>query len=289
LAAQTLVIFPFSSHRLGGASGRGVVTDSTGVAGLGLLGEVEPGIPDPPKPLTHTLWQEAAVNTRRPGRDDTSTQDDRNDESIVLTAGTLRGESRYPEPTRPSGSPEDRVSLFWRVFGGTILSIVALVAITLYNHLANSVNELRAELNRVNEVKAEMVKKEEFNTRTQSMWERMQSLQELRVTVTGLKEQLSAQGEKQGDLKSMRDTLAMIEQRLKTADDDHKALAKLELTLSTLEQRAAARESQLKAAEDDRKEMVRQLQELRERLAKVEGVTEVKPMTKGPAAKSKAD
>ena len=37
------------------------------------------------------------------------------------------------------------MSLFWRVFGGTILSIVALAAVTLYNNLSNGISDLRAE------------------------------------------------------------------------------------------------------------------------------------------------
>ena len=43
---------------------------------------------------------------------------------------------------------EERISLFWRVFGGTILSIVALIFITLYNNLANAVSDLRNDLGR---------------------------------------------------------------------------------------------------------------------------------------------
>ena len=78
-------------------------------------------------------------------------------------------------------------------------------------------------------------------------------------------------------------------ERLKAAEDDHKALMKAELTITALEQKSAAREAQLKASEDERKDMARQLQELRERLAKVEGATEVKPMPKIPSAKEKAE
>jgi hypothetical protein len=229
------------------------------------------------------------VNTRRSGQDDTTIPDDRPTGALVLASAALRpADLRYPEPTaqREPTHPDERVSLFWRLFGGTILSILALVAITIYNHLATSISEVRAELNRVNEARAELVKKEEFNARTQSVWERVQALQELRVTVTGLKEQVAAGAEKQADLKAVRDTLGLVEQRLKTAEDDHKALAKAELAITALEQKGAAREAQLKAVEDDRKEMARQLQELRERLAKVEGATEVKPMPKS-AAKSK--
>jgi hypothetical protein len=34
--------------------------------------------------------------------------------------------------------PEDRVFVFWRVFGGTLLSITALLGITLYQQFSNS-------------------------------------------------------------------------------------------------------------------------------------------------------
>jgi len=103
--------------------------------------------------------------------------------------------------------------------------------------------------------------------------------------VAGLKEQVAGCSEKQGDLKAVRDQLGVLEQRLKTAEEDHKALAKAELTITTLEQKVVARDAQFKAAEDERKELAKQLLELRERLAKVEGVTEVKPMPKPPATK----
>jgi small-conductance mechanosensitive channel len=220
------------------------------------------------------------VNTRRPGRDELDRPDTRESEQLVVAAGTLRAaEPRAAEPVKThAGHPDDRVSVFWRVFGGTILSIFALVAITLYNNLQSNVTELRAELSRSNEARAELVKKEEFNTRTQTVWDRVQALQELKATVTGLKEQVTSYGEKQGDFKAVRDQLAAVEQRLKTAEEDHKALAHAELTITALEQRTAARDAQLKAAEDERKEMAKQLAELRERLAKVEGATEVKPM-----------
>lgn len=228
------------------------------------------------------------MNTRRPGRDELNTQDTRESESVVLAAGTLRvPDTRAAEPVKV-GHPDDRLSMFWRVFGGTTLSILALIAVTVYNNLQSNVTELRVELSRSNEARAELVKKEEFNARTQTMWDRVQALQELKATVTGLKEQVATVGEKQGDVKAVRDQLAMIEQRLKAADEDHKALAKAELTITALEQKTATRDAQLKAAEDERKEMAKQLAELRERLAKVEGVTEVKPMAKSsPATKDR--
>ena len=225
------------------------------------------------------------MNTRRPGQDEVGLSNEREFEAVVLASGTLRA----PESakSRDPNHPDERVSLFWRVFGGTFLSIFALVAISLYNNLTNNITELRSELSRVQEARGELVKKEEFNNRTQSIWDRMQTLQDLKVTVGSLKEQLNAHNEKTADVKSLQEKLSLLDQRIKLAEDDHKALAKAELALSMLEQKSAVREAQLKTAEDDRKDMVRQLQELRERLAKVEGVTEVKPMAKTVTQASK--
>ena len=218
------------------------------------------------------------MNPRRPGSDEHDLFDTRNPEAVVLAAGTLRGDSR---PVAHSGHTEERLSIFWRVFGGTILSIFALVAVTLYNNQTNTINELRAEISRCNEARSDLVKKEEFNSRTQTIWDRLQALQELKATVAGLKEQVSVVGDKQGDVKTVREQMMAVESRLKAAEDDHKAVAKAELTITALEQKNMAREAQLKSADDERKEMAKQIAELRERLAKVEGATQAKPMAKG--------
>lgn len=223
------------------------------------------------------------MNTRRTGREDIESLEGSG--SIVLANGTLRP-SELGLGRAPSHS-DDRMSVFWRVFGGTILSIIALVAVTLYNNLMSQINDLRAELSRVHEARAELVKKEEFNTRSQNIWDRVQNLQDLRVTVSSLKEQVNAQGEKTADAKALNEKLGLIEQRLKSAEEDHKVLMRNELTIAGLEQKAAAREAQIKTLEDDRKDLAKQLQELRERLAKVEGATEMKPMPKLPVPKVK--
>ena len=72
---------------------------------------------------------------------------------------------------------EERMSLFWRVFGGTILSICALVGITLFNNFSSSLAELRSDINRINEARGDLVKKDEFNTRISTNYDRVQQLQ----------------------------------------------------------------------------------------------------------------
>jgi hypothetical protein len=141
--------------------------------------------------------------------------------SLPVTVEMLRNASnRVPVAMAEKG--EERISLFWRVFGGTILSIVALVAVTLYQQFTNSLGEIRSNVNHLTESRAELIKTDEFNTRLTTVW-------------TSIKELQAAQA----------------------------ANAALKTKADLLEQ-------QLKMADDERKEMARQLQQLRERQAAVE-------------------
>src|SRR5262249_308302 len=121
---------------------------------------------------------------------------------------TLRNCSQAPEAASPPKG-EERISVFWRIFGGTLLSIAALVVMTLCQHFSNSLHELRndlsrindelpkdlahvtgdlrKDLNRVHEYHSDIIKKEEFNSRLQSMWTRISEIQELKVAVDSLK------------------------------------------------------------------------------------------------------
>jgi hypothetical protein len=79
-------------------------------------------------------------------------------------------------------SEEKRFPLFWRVFGGTLLSIAALVLINVYQGFSNGLhdlrndmghlnNDVRKELGRLSETQADLVKKEEFVSRMTSVWD----------------------------------------------------------------------------------------------------------------------
>lgn len=134
---------------------------------------------------------------------------------------TLRNSAAAEYAPAPKG--EEKISLFWRVFGGTLLSIAALVVVTVYQQFSNTIGELRNDMIRLNEARADLLNKDEFNNRMTSVWNSIKDLQNGSATVTGLRE------------------------------------------------RATLLEQQLKSAEDERKEMARTLQQVRERLAVVEG------------------
>src|SRR5260370_16027074 len=80
---------------------------------------------------------------------------------------------------------EEGISMFWRVFGGTIFSIVALVVITAYTQITGTLSDLRKELN---QVQGDLLKKDAFNNRITSLWNAIKDLQTAATTLAALNE-----------------------------------------------------------------------------------------------------
>lgn len=185
------------------------------------------------------------MQLRRPDRAPDSDPLDRPD--LVTASETLRSASN-PVHTK---SDEDRMSLFWRVFGGTILSVCALVVITLFNHLNTSLSELRADVARLHEARADSVKKDEFNTRSTTMWDRVQSLQgqltthgaaanNLQAELTSLKERWTKQST---DLDAVRkDVASAVETARKEFAGSTDAIRKDLAVVDVLKERVTALE-----------------------------------------------
>ncbi len=111
--------------------------------------------------------------------------------ALVLTeTARSAGESSIPKATPKND--DEHISVFWRVFGGTLLSMVALGAITLYNSISSNIAELRADLNHEREARSDLMKKDEFNTRTNSQYERFRALDGLKPELEGLKERVNS-------------------------------------------------------------------------------------------------
>jgi hypothetical protein len=160
---------------------------------------------------------------------------------------------------------EERISLFWRVFGGTLLSIAALVCITVYQQLTSTLGELRTNLNHLTESRAELVKTDEFNNRTTALWGSIKELQTQSATVSGLKER-SALLEQQ-----VRTGQDQLNSRLSTVCAVLKDVQVPRESVNAMKERLTLLEQQVKAGEEERKELVRELQSLRERQAVLEG------------------
>jgi hypothetical protein len=182
----------------------------------------------------------------------------------MVEAETLRSASQSSESSPPAKG-EERLSIFWRVFGGTLLSIAALVILTVCQYFNSSLNELRNDLGRindeirkdmthlntdlrkdlghVNEFHANVVKMDEFNGRMKSVWDSIKNLQDDKESVVVLREKA-----------------AMLVEMFKTGELERKELA-----------REVQRLREVKAVADDRQELLREVQSLRERLAALEG------------------
>ncbi len=240
-------------------------------------------------------------------------QDEREDygsatAQLPFTAAALHN-AQKPADAKPSDD-SGGISVFWRVFGGTIISIVALVGITLYNSMNTQISELRAEIHKLNEARAEFIKKDEFGTRVNSTWDRVQLLQTqnneqnatmraIRAELDGYKEKLTRSGM---DLDAAKKDLAAIEvlkEKMTTVAIDLKATREESLklrqdvdkNLASDTDRKTRRDEQYKEIDKAIKEQAAALQGLQIKLARLEGATSVpadkpaKPAEPKPAEK----
>jgi septal ring factor EnvC (AmiA/AmiB activator) len=91
---------------------------------------------------------------------------------LLQAAETLRSVTAAcsQEKAREEPRSEEKISVFWRVFGGTILSIGALVVMTVYQQFSANLNDVRAAITHLNEVQADLVKKDDLNSRATALW-----------------------------------------------------------------------------------------------------------------------
>jgi hypothetical protein len=132
------------------------------------------------------------------------------DGAPIMAAETLRPKSEEP------------FSPFWRIFGATILSIAALVAITVCQYFNNSLAGLRKDLNRLAESSADLLKKDEYNLRMKSVWDVIKDDQAEKAKVSALVERCAflqqRQKELQDELKKSMLELQRLRERLATVE-----------------------------------------------------------------------
>jgi septal ring factor EnvC (AmiA/AmiB activator) len=157
--------------------------------------------------------------------------------TITYTAHHANEETHaYPllgMPSAEPGKPRRRSALFWTI-GSSLASAAGFLCIMLYEQYDRNLTELRNDLKHFNEVSGEQVKRDEMRNRFTSMWNIIKDMQ------TASQE---------------------------TGKETHR----LKADILTKETRLAQLEQQLKSADDDRKELNREVLRLRERLASVEG------------------
>jgi hypothetical protein len=169
----------------------------------------------------------------------------------LLAAEVLR-KAAVPDGLKTTAKGEDGISPFWRIFGATILSIVALAAITLYQQLASGLGEVRHAVE-------QMTKKEEFVASRSKIWEKFFEIQK---------------NTEHGDV-VLADRCARLEQQLQNFDvvrkEMHHELQWLrEATVSALKDRSKLLEQQVKSGQTEHQGMRKELQQLRVHLAALE-------------------
>jgi hypothetical protein len=154
----------------------------------------------------------------------------------------------------PPAKGEDRVPVLWRVFGGTVLSVLALVALTVYQQFSGALadlrgelghlsKEVRADLGRLSEAQGEAVKQDKFAAAMKYAWDAIKELRDDRAALTAVKERVS-----------------VLAETFKVSEEQQKELA-----------REVQQLRELRAAEDERKALMGEVQRLRERLSLLEG------------------
>jgi hypothetical protein len=162
-------------------------------------------------------------------------------EPVVVDAGSP-GNPASHDPHHSPGRQGEHVAprsrrlstLLWGISGGTILSAVGFVALALFEQYNDSINELQRDLKHFNEVSADHVKKEDLRHRMSNV---MEALKVLHATDANLTKELHGAN----------------------------------LAATARDARLIQLEQEMKRMEDERRDLVKELQRLRERLAMVEG------------------
>jgi septal ring factor EnvC (AmiA/AmiB activator) len=145
--------------------------------------------------------------------------------AAIVPAETLRSTAGFVPSIAQPQRPEEKLPLFWRVFGGTMLSIAALVCITVYQQFNTGLYDLRKEINAQHEARADLIKKDELNNRLTPMWAGIKDAQAANSEVAALKErctqlqdQLKAvdidRKQLTAEVQQLRDRLVLLEGRL---------------------------------------------------------------------------
>lgn len=221
-----------------------------------------------------------------------SSQSSRNPDVSLAAVETLRLGAAPPDEDKPKS--EDRIPLLWRIFGGTVLSILALIGVTSYTQFTNALNDLRSSIGRLSEAQTELVQKDEFSSRLTSVWNSIKTLQESQATIASLKERSLVRDHQIKDIEERREAMikeiqeleasvALLKDRAMTRDQklnsETELLTSLQKEMQTLsgvvtglKERALVQEQQAKY-DEERKELMRELIKLRERVACMEGRT----------------
>ena len=167
-----------------------------------------------------------------------------------------------PAPDGEAAKPsEGGMTWLWRISGGMLLLAAALIGVAVHQNMDRQMNllraqlgelnqELRRDLGRLSENHGAMIKKDDHSTRLRSVWDMIKEMSGDHTDLTRVKERCAVLQEMQKDNAEERRVMAEEIRRL--------------------------RESQ--AGDGDKATLTREIRELRERLAQLEGKQVVRPV-----------
>jgi hypothetical protein len=122
--------------------------------------------------------------------------------AALLALEAAHGSSADRPSRRYKKNEPERSSPLWRVFGGTLLSIAALVTVTLNQQFAGILTEFRQDINRMHESLGELARKEEMSA----------ALKDAQATASSLS--------------ALRERTSFLEQRVRGGEDERKSLTR---------------------------------------------------------------
>jgi hypothetical protein len=181
----------------------------------------------------------------------------------ALAIETLRRSAECAQLAPKEENDDNRISIFWRVFGGTLLSIVALVVMTAYQQLTGGLAEIRTEMSHLNtdlnkdlarlsEAQGGLLKKEEFG-----------------ASLKYIKDDLHQRQSAREELKKLEERCRGLLEQCKAGEVERRSL---HAELHKLREQ--------RAGEEERRASLVELQTLRERLARLEGHQTTAPTEK---------
>ncbi len=235
-------------------------------------------------------------------RIDSDDQNDGRDRLFPLISAEVLRSAAAHQP-RAAKNSDEKISLFWRIFGGTILSIVALVIITAGQMAFSSLHDLEKDMAHLKESKADLVRMDEYSATRTKIWERMQDMQkdvagytapinQLKDRVAQIEDQCKTLSSDRKDSQelgaTLKERLVQFEQQLAAIKASLKDIQAVQQTLSAMQEKMTLRDQQGIQHDAERKEMLKEIQTLRERVARIEATKEPSAVPAKPSNDGKA-
>jgi len=176
----------------------------------------------------------------------------------------------------PKSDPDAHVSVWIRIFGGSIVSAVIFLLLTLAGYIINNSNNLQNSINNLN---SDCVHKTEFTERLNSTWATLKDVAPIKEKVATIEDTLKGRGISVDNLKERVNAIeqlakerALWMEKIETRiGNSEKSLEAANKEIAGLKEKLSSQEQNVKTLQDENKQFVKDIQALRERLVVIEG------------------